>query len=69
MVFRIRFRPSAGGSESETVIEARSTTEALVKFRHLRGRPSGPAGAQERVTSICSDSPLEEPAMEDPLWS
>lgn len=68
MIFRIRFKHARDSRESETVIEANSPTEAMVKFRHIHtSRPQHPHLLHEQITSICSDSPEAEP-MEEPLW-
>jgi hypothetical protein len=54
MVYRIRFRTGGGlRDESEVVVEANTPTEAMVKFRHVRGGQDG--GSQGRITSICSE--------------
>jgi hypothetical protein len=51
MVYRIRFRCGGQQSESEVEVEANTPTEAMVKFRHVRGGGEG----QSRITSICSE--------------
>ena len=53
MVYRIRFRCGGQQSESEVEVEANTPTEAMVKFRHVRG--GGEAKSQNRITSICSE--------------
>ncbi|MFW6133490.1 MAG: hypothetical protein ACOC8F_06295 [Planctomycetota bacterium] len=57
--YRIRFRPAGGGAEREVVVDANSPTEALVKFRHIRGEGEQPR-QQEQVHSVSPAAELSE---------
>jgi len=54
-VYRIRYRGSAGFSESEAMVEANSPNEALVKFRHVRGDHSQTDCSRQLITSVSVD--------------
>jgi hypothetical protein len=51
MNFRIRYRHS-GLSEVETVVEANSPTEAVVKFRCMRQGAPSVSGRSDEVLSV-----------------
>jgi len=51
MNFRIRYRQH-GVTEAETVVEANSPTEAVVKFRCTRQACGSNSGAGEEVLSV-----------------
>jgi len=53
MNFRIRYKQARGLHEAEAVVEANSPTEALVKFRCIRGGRTSAPLQQEQVTSVC----------------
>ncbi len=55
MVYRIRYRETPGSREAETTVEATSPTEAIVKFRHVRGEPRSDAMRWEAVTSVAPE--------------
>jgi hypothetical protein len=51
MNFRIRYR-HGGLSEVETVVEANSPAEAVVKFRCMRQVSASPLGRSDEVLSV-----------------
>jgi hypothetical protein len=54
MNYRIRYRKPGHRAEGETLVEANSPTEAMVKFRCTRGVHPGVSHQQEEVTSVCA---------------
>ncbi len=55
MVYRIRFQEADRQSEGQTLVEAHSPAEAMVKFQHVgRGGPAGRGGP--RVTSVQAET-------------
>lgn len=55
MNYRIRYRQAGDQRDAETLVEANSPTEALVKFRCTRRFAPDAAAGQEQVTSVSSD--------------
>lgn len=52
MVYRIRHHGATQSKTQETVIEAHSPAEAMVKFQATQG---GDASRREVVTSVCAE--------------
>ena len=55
IVYRIRYKEAEGAAEDETLVEANSPNEALVKFRHSHAAEAASATAAELVTSIYAE--------------
>ncbi|RPI63934.1 MAG: hypothetical protein EHM48_01660 [Planctomycetaceae bacterium] len=63
MEYRIRYhKQSQSGPEQETLVQANSPAEAMVKFLHTRG-DSRDTRQNPWVTSVCP-----EPATGEPNW-
>jgi len=60
MVYRIRYRCGEASCEAETVVEANTPTEALVKFNHTRDCCGVPGRGGDVVTSICAHEDRDE---------
>jgi hypothetical protein len=60
MVYRIRYCYGCGREDLETVVEANSPTEAMVKFRHTCPDGGRLRQSSARVTSIRPEMALDK---------